>query len=173
MIERPESTEYASFYASYVDKVEQEDMLQAMIVGFSACLELCSTLSEEQATYRYAPGKWSIKEVIGHLIDSERVFSFRAMSIARGEKGSLPGFDENSYVEEAYFDKRTFGSLIEEYTLLRKANIVLFSSWDSKIQKRIGTANQIGLSVRALVAIIAGHEQHHLQVIRERYLTAK
>ncbi len=165
---KPHSTEYPSFFSRYVDLVSETDpisVLQQKNAGL-----LLRSLSEQQGRYRYAEGKWSIKEVLGHVVDAERIFAYRALSIARGEKQSLPGFDENAYVENARFESRTFESVLAEYAAVREATILLFQSFDETILSQTGVSNNNPASVRALVYITAGHEQHHVNILNERYL---
>jgi uncharacterized damage-inducible protein DinB len=126
-------------------------------------------LTEAQAMHRYAEGKWSVKEVIGHLADAERVFAYRALCIARGDQAALPGFDENSYVVNAQSDRRPFWEIVEELRAVRAATLALLHGFDPAAGERVGNANGRPVSVRALVWIIAGHELHHLGVLRERY----
>ena len=120
-------------------------------------------------TFRYAPGKWSVREVIGHLIDSERVFGYRAFSISRGEIKNLPGFDENEYMLTAPYDHIPLKDLLDEFRLVRSANTAMFKNLVDEAWLRIGTANGAAVSVRALAFIMAGHVRHHLGILRERY----
>ncbi|MDZ7771333.1 MAG: DinB family protein [Balneolaceae bacterium] len=130
---------------------------------------LVEGLSPEQAGHRYAEDKWTVKQVLGHLVDSERVFAYRAMCIARGEQKSLPGFDQDNYVEEGHFDERSTETLAAEYRALREATVHLFNSFSEEVALRGGRANELKVTVRALAWIIAGHERHHLRLFRERY----
>ncbi|MFQ5676180.1 MAG: DinB family protein, partial [bacterium] len=132
-------------------------------------LDLLSSLNEEQALYRYAEGKWSVKEIVGHLIDAERVFVYRAMCFARKETAFLPGMDENYYVKNANFDKRALADLLDEYQNVRAATISFFANMDAETGLRRGTANESEFTVRSLLCIIAGHERHHLNFLKERY----
>ena len=119
---------------------------------------------------RYAPGKWSLTEVIGHVVDTERVLATRAMLFARGDAKPLPGFDQDALIEGAMFDDRPLASLVDEFEHLRRANVALFGSWGEEAQARRGVASGCAFTVRALVTIVAGHALHHLDVVRERYL---
>lgn len=166
---RPSPNDYASPYAGYVSLVPEDDVLSAIETQSSEVQKVLSSLDDARAGYRYADGKWSIKEVIGHLTDAERVFGYRALCIARGEQTSLPGFDENEYVSNANFDSWRIGELAESYALTRRANIVLFRNFAPEAWERRGLANNNPVTVRALAFIIAGHERHHLKVLRERY----
>jgi hypothetical protein len=166
---RPEPNDYASFYANYVALVEEDDPLSAIETQSSETQRLIASIEEPKALYRYAEGKWSVKEVFGHLTDSERVFGYRALCIARGDQSSLPGFDEQEYMRNANFDDWKIGDVAESYALTRRANIVLFRNLREEDWARRGTANNSPVTVRALAFIIAGHERHHLRVLRERY----
>src|SRR5205823_4265904 len=130
---------------------------------------LLNRVSPEHETYRYAEGKWSIRELAGHLIDSERVFGYRAFSIARGENQNLPGFDEKQYMLSAPYDRIALEDLRSELRLVRQANIAMLRNLDEEAWLRIGTANDAQVSVRALAFIMAGHTRHHMNVLRERY----
>lgn len=166
---RPEPTDYASFYANYVSLVPEEDVLSAIETQSSETQKLMASLDEAHAAHRYAEGKWSVKEVFGHITDAERVFGYRALCIARGDQTSLPGYDENEYMENANFDAWKLGDLAELYALTRRSNIVFFRNLREQDWNRRGTANDSPVTVCALAFIIAGHERHHLKVLRERY----
>ncbi|MCW9708625.1 DinB family protein [Fodinibius salsisoli] len=165
----PDSTEYNDFYEGYIHLVTEPNVIQLLIQQGQQVFTLIQQLNAKQAQHRYAENKWSVKEVIGHLIDTERVMAYRALCIARGEQASLPGYNQDEYVEHASFDQRSLQSLSSEYDAQRNANISLFNSFTEEQTKRTGTANNATLSVRALVHIIAGHEQHHLNVLRDQY----
>lgn len=169
-MEKPVEGEYASYYQPYIDKVEEMDLLPQLTRSKEQAMAIFDTIQEEKAKQRYAPDKWTIKELLGHLIDSERVFAYRAMSIARGEKQSLPGYDENAYVAAAAFNQRTWESLIEEYSAVRKSTCLLFAGMPEELAQQRGIANGKEVSVRALAAMIIGHEKHHLNILQERYL---
>jgi len=169
MIERPGPSEYADFYAGYISGLPAGDVLEILESQKDQLHRLAANVEGDQETFRYAPGKWSIREMVGHLIDAERVFSYRALCFSRGDETPLPGFDENFYVDNASFDSRSLSSLIEELTLLRSANVLLFRSLAPEDLARIGVANTYPVSVRALAFILAGHLQHHFNVLRERY----
>lgn len=166
---RPKEGEFGSFYKGYIEKVGNNDIFGILKAQMEETTTLFNSLTPKQAEYRYADGKWSFKEVIGHLIDSERVFAYRGMCFARGEQQALPGFDQDAYVKEAYFDNRSVESLRDEYIAIRNATIVLFRSFSEEMMKRSGTASGNTVSVRALLYIIAGHERHHLDLLETRY----
>lgn len=165
----PDSTEYNDFYEGYISLVTESNIIQLLIQQGQQIFTLIQQLSTEQAQFRYADNKWSVKEVIGHLIDTERVMAYRALCIARGDQTPLPGYDQDTYVENAAFDQRSLQSLSAEYDAQRNANVSLFNSFTEPQTKYTGTANEATLSVRALVYIIAGHERHHLNVLRDQY----
>lgn len=164
----PGAGEFAPYYAGYVDKAGPDPigLLERQSVRLT---KLAGTLTPVQAAHRYAPGKWSVKEILGHLIDGDRVFSYRALRIARGDRTPLAGFDENDYVAAAGSDRRTIDDLVGELTALRGANLAFFRSLEEGDFLRVGTANDEPVSVRALVFIIAGHTEHHLGVLTDRY----
>jgi len=139
---------------------QQPEQLQHLLLNFS----------EETAEKGYAPGKWSVKEVIGHMMDTERIMAYRCLCVSRQETQSLPGFDENTYVEQANFNQRSLTNLLEEYDWQRKANLAMFRNLSPDMLNRIGTANNHPITAQALVAIIAAHELHHLNLLKERYL---
>ena len=166
---RPAATEYAQPYAGYVANVPEDDILTAIESQSSVTQKLLASLDESKAAYRYAESKWSVKEVIGHFTDSERIFAYRALAFARGETQPLPGFDENEYVQNAGFDSWTLGDLSEHFSLVRRATIVLFRNFPYESWGRVGTASDFPITVRAIAWIIVGHERHHVKVLRERY----
>lgn len=167
-ITKPQPEEHADYYAKYI-KLVGDDALGALRAQSASTPRLLSGLSEAQAMHRYAPGKWSVKEVVGHILDAERVFSYRALRIARADATPLPGFDENAWVPAGHFDRRSMPDLVADYQTVRAATVALFSSLDEEALTRIGTANNQPFSVRALAHIIAGHELHHVGILRERY----
>lgn len=166
---RPTPTDYAPPHAAYVDLVDEDDILSAMQEQSSATQKLLASLDEPRAAYRYGENKWSIKEVIGHIADAERIIGYRALAVARGDTQPLPGFDENAYVQHAGFDTWKLGDLAEQYALVRRANIVFFQNLQPEAWDRRGIANQHPVSVRGLAYVIVGHERHHLKVLREKY----
>jgi uncharacterized damage-inducible protein DinB len=168
---RPDSTEYAEYYGRYISMVPDGNISAILKNQFEATLSFFKTLSEERAEHAYAPGKWTIKEVVGHLMDAERVFAYRALRIGRNDPTPLPGFEENDYVAAANFNKRTLADIVEEFAAVRRATVELFRRFDEREMQRRGTANQKAVSTRAVAYIIAGHELHHTGVIKTRYLS--
>lgn len=169
-ITRPESTEYPKYYANYIGKVQGDDLFAAMQATHRDTQALIGSLTEEQLRYRYAEGKWTIKDIIGHLIDAERIFAYRALRFARKDKTDLPGFDENEYVPASNANERNIHDLLAEFTVVRASTLSLLKSFSEEMLTHIGTANGNPISVRSLAYIIGGHEMHHLTVIKERYL---
>ena len=169
-ITRPEPTEYASYFGTYISKVPDGDVLEILERQQDEMRLLLSELAADKGNYRYAPGKWSIKEVIGHVVDAERIFCYRALRFARGDKTPLPSFEQNDYVLNANFAQRTVNDLVQEYDAVRTATILLFRNLSPDAFMRIGTASGNVFTVRALVYTVAGHERHHLGLLKERYL---
>ncbi|MDQ5838124.1 MAG: DinB family protein [Acidobacteriota bacterium] len=167
---RPEADEYASFYETYVSLVPEGEVVETLRRQSEEVSALLAGIAEERAAYAYAPGKWSIKQVVGHVIDAERIFSYRAMAIARGERQPLPGMDQDEYMAGADFEARTLADLAEEFSHLRRANVLMLRGLPATAWSRRGTASGNEVTVRALAYIIAGHAAHHLQVLRTRYL---
>ena len=166
---RPTASEYSPAHAGYVALVEETDILSAMEQQSSEMQKFLASFDDTRAAYRYAEGKWSVKEVIGHIGDAERIIGYRALAIARGEEQPLPGFDENAYVANSAFDDWKIGDLAEHYALVRRTNIVFFKNLRREAWDRRGTANDAPVSVRGLAYVIVGHERHHLRVLKERY----
>jgi uncharacterized damage-inducible protein DinB len=168
MTGRPEPGEYAAYAADDIALVSGDDAVEALRATARETLALFGGLPDERITY--APGKWTLKEVLGHLIDDERIFAYRALCVARADMRPLPGFDEKDYVAATSFESRTFADLLREYTIVRESTIAFFESLTPTEWLRRGVVNGYEASVRGLVFHIAGHELHHLRIIRERYL---
>lgn len=167
---RPDKNDYAPFYAGYVDALEGDNGIDILVSQSTATQELLNSFSEAKGNYAYAVGKWTVKEVVGHLIDAERIFAYRALCIARGEKKSLPGYEQNDYVSTGNFNTRQLFDLNYEFRLLRESNILMFKGFDEFMLNQRGIANEKEVTVRALLFIIAGHEKHHMKILKERYL---
>lgn len=167
---RPDASEYAAFYAGYVAKVPDGDLLRTLEQQDEDTMALLSAVPETRGSFAYAPGKWTLKDVIGHIADAERVFAYRALRIARGDQTPLPGFDEGAWVSNAGCAERTLADLLGELRAVRAGTLALLRHLPAEATTRRGVANNIEVSVRALAWIIAGHERHHLAIIRERYL---
>jgi uncharacterized damage-inducible protein DinB len=167
---RPEATEYAPYYEKYIALVPQDDVVTTLSRQLDETLATLRGLTAEQADSRYAPGKWSIKELVGHVIDAERIFAYRALRFARNDSAPLAGFEQDDYVRAGNFDNRQLFDLADEFEHVRRANLFLFRSLDDDAWLRRGAANEAEVSVRALAYIMAGHETHHMQILRTRYL---
>ena len=167
---RPASNEYAAFYAGYVSLVPDGDVIATLEKGRKDTKKLLGNLSETQAAHRYAPDKWTIKTVLGHIADAERVFAYRALWFARGDQSPLPGWDENAWAKESNFDAETLKDLLANHQAVRDATLSLARALPEAVWTRTGTANNKPISVRGLVWVIAGHELHHVKILRERYL---
>lgn len=160
----------APYFHRYIRLVPETDALGYLKSGFDQSCRFFNAISEEQSMYAYQPGKWTIKQVLGHLTDSERVFAYRALCIARNDKTNLPSFEEDDYVANACFNQVLWVDLVRQYKNLRVSTIDLFASFDEQAMKREGTVNNAPSNVKALLFIIAGHEIHHLNVLKERYV---
>jgi hypothetical protein len=169
VLERPRSDEYGPFFERYVARVPGNDALSFLATQHQSLLEELERVPESRGGHRYAEGKWSIREVIGHMTDAERIMAYRALCIARGEQKSLPGFDENAYMNETPFASYTLRDLLAEFGQVRTANLSLLSHLDDAAWRRAGNANGYNVSVRALAFVMAGHVEHHRSVLRERY----
>jgi uncharacterized damage-inducible protein DinB len=167
---RPQPNDYAAYYETYVGKVKGENVQEIISSYSDAMLDFYSSLPEEKADHRYAEGKWSVKELLLHIIDAERVFSYRALRIARKDKTPLPGFDENSYTSASKASERTLQSLKDEFAVVRKATDILLSTFDEEQLSQSGTASDQPVTTNAIAFIIYGHMLHHKQVLQERYL---
>jgi len=168
--DRPAADEHSPYYSRYIDRVPDGDILdylQRQMEDGAAFLRSIPTPLHE---HRYAEGKWSIKEVVGHLADTERIFAYRALRFARNDRTPLPGFDENTYVPAGNFDARELGSLVNEWVHVRQATLALLRGLDGDAPLRRGPANDQEITVRALAWIMAGHVDHHAAILRERYL---
>lgn len=167
---RPHENEHAPYYGRYISLVPEGDFFLLLNKHFDETLVFFRNLTETQAETRYEPGKWSIKDVLGHVIDNERIMSYRALRIARGDTTPLPGYEQDDYVRAANFDSRTLNDLLPEFQAVRAATESLFRSFDETAIGRRGTASTFPVTVRALAYIIAGHERHHMNVLRTKYL---
>jgi hypothetical protein len=167
---KPEANEYAPYYEKYVSLVPDAEVVGTLERQAEETLALLRAVPEERGGHAYEPGKWSIKQVVGHIIDGERVFVYRALRFARGDRTPLPGFEQDDYVAAADFDSRSLASLLDEFAAVRRATLSLFRSLDAESWRRTGVASDNEVSVRALAYITAGHEAHHVRILRERYL---
>lgn len=163
------SEEYQEYYETYVKHVNGQDPLARLADGEKQLTEWYTGKSEEQLLYRYEEGKWTPKEVLGHIIDAERLFAYRAFRISRGDQTPLAGFDQDPYIPAARFNERTLDHLMEEYQAVRLSTRKMMEALHEDQLPLVGNANGVEISLRAQLAIIAGHELHHLQILEERY----
>lgn len=167
---KPQADEYAESYGKYVSLVPEGDVVETLSRQSGETLALLRSIPESRAGHAYEPGKWSIRQLVGHVIDGERIFAYRALAIARGDQQPLPGMEQDEYMEHARFDERTLESLCEEFEHVRRANVLMMRGFDAEAWARRGVASDNEVSVLALAHIIAGHELHHLGVLRVKYL---
>jgi len=167
---RPAETEYAPYYQSYVNQVNENDVIAVLRSELDDLDVLLDRVPNDKETYAYAEGKWTIRQMIGHLIDGERVFGYRAFCIARGEKQNLPGFEQDDYLQTAPYNNIDLEDLLSEMRLVRLSNIAMFRTLDEEAWQRVGLANNNEVTVRAIAFIMAGHVRHHMNILRERYL---
>ncbi|KAA3438268.1 DinB family protein [Rufibacter hautae] len=171
MIPKPIPGEYNEYFERYIQNIsDQADILELLQKQRQEVVQLFGRVSEGEANFAYEPGKWSVKELLGHMNDTERIMAYRALCVARGEQNPLPGFDENTYVAHAFFKDRTINGLLAEHNTVREATISLFDSLPEVSLTRLGNANGSPVTPAALAFIIAGHERHHLNILKERYL---
>jgi uncharacterized damage-inducible protein DinB len=161
------------FYKNYVKQIEETDLIQALRISGHRMLELVHFIKEEKSDYRYDDGKWSIRELLCHVIDAERIFAYRALTFARNDQTNLPGFEENDYAPQANASGRSLKKIADEMAHLRVSTIDMFESFTPEMLTRKGSANKNELSVISLGFIIAGHETHHRKILMERYLSGK
>ena len=166
---RPTNDEFAPFYKNYIDKVQGDDLYLALSENSKSTLAFWQSIKEEFADNTYAPGKWSVKQLLNHVIDSERIFAYRALCIARGDKTPLPGFNENDYADAAQVSHRSLKEMVHEFQAVRSATLSLFNSFGQQELSRKGTANGNSVSVNAIGFTIIGHCIHHQNVLLEMY----
>lgn len=170
MIARPQSDEHGQYYSTYINRVpDGADLFAVLSAQPDELTALLQRVSAEQATTRPAPGEWSINEVMGHICDTERVFAYRALRIARGDTTPLPGFDQDEFVRATDFNARSLADLLEEFSLQRRANVLCFRALTDEETQRRGTASNNPASVRALLYILAGHVMHHVESLKTDY----
>jgi DinB family protein len=170
VIPRPAPDEYAAYYGKYIVLVPEGDLCDLLGRQLTETLALLRRIPESRGTHRYAPGKWSLKEVLGHIGDTERIMSYRALRIARGDTTPLPGFEQDDYVPAGRFEARTFADLGDELSAIRRATVALFRHLDPAALALRGTASGNPFTPRALAYVIAGHERHHMAIVKARYL---
>ena len=170
MLRKPRKEEYPEFFQTYLNKITDGNILDILKNIQSYYVKIYEDLSEEDSNYAYEEGKWSLKELLGHITDAERVFTYRALRFARNDSTKLQGFDHDKYVKEANFNERTKESLLNEYKLTNNSAIELFKSFTDEMWLRKGNVSNGSFTVRSIPYILAGHELHHLAIIKERYL---
>lgn len=165
---RPEQDEYAEYYGKYISLVDG-DVLPMLDTQPSELRAMFAGLPEEKGTYKYADDKWTLKEVLSHVIDCERIFGYRILRISRGDKTPIEGFEQDGYIENSNANNRAFQELLDEFDLQRHANVLLVRNLSDEAAKRLGTASDYTVSVRALVYMLGGHVRHHVNILKERY----
>jgi uncharacterized damage-inducible protein DinB len=168
-MQRPEPGEYKPYYDRYISQLDGDDVLGILERQIAEIHTLLEPLSAEQSQYRYAEGKWSVRGVVDHLIDLERIFGYRALCVSRGETQELPAFDENEYAAISDADRRDLPALLDELAGARRSNLTMMRRLDDAAWARIGRASGGPISPRALAFIIAGHQEHHVKILKERY----
>jgi len=171
-VTRPQAGEYAPYYDRYISLIQGDDILNVLDQQRRQMMLLLCGRDEEEGDFRYAPEKWSAKELLGHVCDTERIFAYRALRIARADATPLEGFEQDDYVRNGSFALRPMADLVEEFAAVRRATLSLFRNLDEAAWTRRGIANKNGVSVRALAYIIAGHELHHRRILEEKYFAA-
>jgi len=168
---RPEKNEYAEYYDRYISLVEETDIVTVLEKQETELHDFFQNMTEEKAGFSYAEGKWTIKEVIGHLVDGERIFAYRALRVSRADLTPIEGFEQDDYIENSNFNNTSLSDLVNELLLNRRSNLIMFKNLTQEAWLRMGTASDNPVSVRALAYIMAGHIRHHLNILNERYLT--
>jgi uncharacterized damage-inducible protein DinB len=169
---RPQPGEYASYYEKYISLIPGDDILGTLEAQRLQMAQLLAARSEREGNFRYAADKWTVKEVVGHIADCERIFAYRALRISRGDQTPIEGFEQNDYVRNALFNDRTVADLAQEFDTVRNASLAFFGGLGDSCWQRRGVASKNEVSVRALAYIIAGHELHHRRLLEERYFPA-
>jgi len=170
LMPRPDLSRVPDFFHGYISKVKEDDLMAGLKSSTKNLFDLLKSIPPEKHDYRYADGKWTIKEVLQHMLDGERVFTYRALRFARKDDTPLPGFDENLFAQTAKADKRNWNDMVEEFTALRRSSEVMFASFDNEQLEAEGNASERSIYVLAIGYIVAGHVNHHCQIIKERYL---
>ncbi|MBS1842515.1 MAG: DinB family protein [Acidobacteria bacterium] len=171
-VRRPQPDEYPSFFEKYVSLIQSDDIVGTLEAQRVQMVQLLGARSEREGNFRYAPGKWSVKEIIGHLSDAERIFAYRALRIARGDETPLSAFEQDDYIVTGKFNERTLADLAAEFLSVRMATMTMVQSFTEEAWGRRGTASEHPVTVRAMGYVIAGHEMHHRKILDERYFPA-
>jgi len=167
---RPTKNDYPDYAQKYLDLIEGDDIISILHQSSKELTDVINSFPESKGDYSYDKDKWTVKQVIGHLMDTDRIFAYRALSIARGEKQPLPSFDQNIYVLNGNFNKKSLVELSYEYRLLRESNLLLFRSFDSLIYQNRGIAAGSEVTVLGIMFMVAGHQKHHIKILKEKYL---
>lgn len=167
---RPETNEFDPYYNAYISLIEGNDVLPVLDAQPAELRALISSVPEEKGTFAYAEGKWTIKELLSHLIDGERMFAYRTLRVSRGDETPIEGFEQDGYIENSNANNRSFAELLEEFDLQRRSNMLLFNNLSDEASQRTGIANEKSISTRALIYTMAGHVRHHIGILKERYL---
>lgn len=169
-INRPQPGEYPDYYQTYMDQLPEGEVLHLLEKQVVELKHLLENINDSLSERSYEPGKWSIKELLQHMLDSERIFAYRALCFSRGELASLPGYDENLYASNSMAHSRQLDEILEEYELVRRSNLLLFRSFTSEMMVLKGVANGKQMTLRGLIHVMAAHELHHMNILRDRYL---
>ena len=166
---KPNAGEYATYYDQYISLLSEEDIMKILEYQMNSSEKFLKSISGDKGNYFYAEGKWTVKIVIGHIIDVERVMAYRALSFSRGEKQSLPGFEQDDYIANGNYNERSIDDLANEFKAVRNANLFMFRNFSEEMLKRSGIASDNKVTVLALLYIIAGHERHHINILKGKY----
>ncbi len=170
-MDRPETNEFDPYYNSYISLVAGNDVLPVLEQQPGELSDLFASVPETKGSYAYAEGKWTIKELLSHLIDGERIFAYRILRISRGDETPIEGFEQDGYIENSNANNRSFAELLEEFSLQRRSNLFMLNNLSDKGSRRMGTASEKPVSVRSLTYIMAGHVRHHISILKERYMS--
>jgi exoribonuclease II len=168
---RPEIDEYAPYYNTYISLVQGDDVLNIIESQPQRLNSIFEGMDESRGIHQYSEGKWTIKELLSHIIDGERIFAYRVLRISRGDQTPIEGFEQDGYIENSNANGRSFSDLLKEFELTRQANMLMFRSMTPDAESRLGTASENTVSVRALTYIMAGHVEHHIRILQDRYLS--
>jgi hypothetical protein len=167
---KPSTASHSAYFQKYIDQVPEDNLQMAFQNQLTVITDFFHSITEEKSNYAYAPGKWTIKELLQHITDTERIFAYRGLCIARNEKTNLPGFDENEYAAASNAGNRSWKDLTEEFLVVRKSTVTLFNSFTPEVLNNSGTSNNSPLMVNSVGFIVVGHVYHHIKIFKERYL---
>jgi uncharacterized damage-inducible protein DinB len=170
-MKRPETNEFAPYYNGYISLIEGDDVMPVLNAQVAVLRSMLAGVPEEKGAYAYATGKWTIKELLSHVIDGERIFSYRILRVSRGDKTPIEGFEQDDYIENSNANNRSFAALLDEFDLQRRSNLLMVNNISDEGSKSMGTASDNPVSVRALTYVMAGHVTHHVNILKERYLS--